>query len=64
MHRDIWQAIAALKAAGQSILFVDKVVGDLLANATRCVILENGRTAWRGIPAELDDATLHRYLGV
>ena len=64
VRRDIWQAIAVLKAAGQSILLVDKVVGDLLANATRCVILEKGRTAWRGIPAELDDATLHRYLGV
>ena len=64
VRRDIWQAIAVLKAAGQSILLVDKVVGDLLANATRCVILEKGRTAWRGSAVELDDATLHRYLGV
>ncbi len=64
VRRDIWQAIAVLMAAGQSILLVDKVVGDLLANATRCVILEKGRTAWHGSPAELDDATLHRYLGV
>ena len=64
VRRDIWQAIAVLKAEGQSILLVDKVVGDLLANSTRCVILEKGRTSWRGSPAELDDATLQRYLGV
>ncbi|MDE0239673.1 MAG: ABC transporter ATP-binding protein [bacterium] len=64
VRRDIWRAIAILKGTGQSILLVDKVVGDLLANATRCVILEKGRTAWRGSPTELDDATLHRYLGV
>ena len=64
VRRDIWRAIAVLKAAGQSILLVDKVVGDLLANANRCVILEKGRTAWRGSPADLDDATLQRYLGV
>ncbi len=64
VRRDIWRAIAILKAAGQSILLVDKAVGDLLANASHCVILEKGRTAWRGNPRELDDATLHRYLGV
>ncbi len=64
VRRDIWRAIAVLKAAGQSILLVDRVLGDLLANATRCVILEKGRTAWGGSPAELDDATLQRYLGL
>ena len=64
VRQEIWQAIAVLKAEGQSILLVDKAVGDLLANASHCVILEKGRTAWRGSPRELDDTTLHRYLGV
>ncbi len=64
VRSEIWAAIRMLKSSGQSILLVDKMLGDLLANATRCVILEKGRTAWTGEPGGLDDDVAHRLLGV
>ena len=42
IRSEIWTAIRMLKSSGQSILLVDKILDDLLANATRCVILEKG----------------------
>ncbi|WP_175637679.1 ABC transporter ATP-binding protein [Rhizobium flavum] len=53
IRQDIWAAIRKLKAEGLSILVVDKTLSELLPVADRCVILENGRSAWHGTPAEL-----------
>ncbi len=64
IRRDIWTSIRTLKAEGQSILVVDKTMAELLPVADRCTIIEKGRTAWTGIPAELTDAIRDRLLGV
>nr|WP_183949777.1 ABC transporter ATP-binding protein [Pseudorhizobium halotolerans] len=64
IRQDIWAAIRKLKAEGLSILVVDKTLSELLPVADRCVILENGRSAWHGTPAELTADLQDRYLGV
>ena len=64
VRSEIWAAIRMLKSSGQSILLVDRILGDLLANATRCVILEKGRTAWSGRPEDLGDDIAQRHLGI
>ena len=64
IRRDIWRAIRALKANGQSILVVDKTMVELLPVADRCVVLEKGKTAWTGRPDELTAELQDRYLGV
>ncbi len=51
VRADIWRAIAALKSGGLSILVVDKSLAELLPIADRCVILERGRSVWRGQPS-------------
>ena len=60
----IWQAIARLKADGLSILVIDKNLDALLRLADRHVIIEKGRTVWRGSSAELAAAPeiTDRYL--
>ena len=64
IRQDIWAAIRKLKAEGLSILVVDKTLAELLPVADRCVILENGRSAWHGAPAELTADLQDRYLGI
>lgn len=64
IRQDIWKAIRRLKAEGLSILVVDKTLSELLPVADRGVILENGRSAWRGKPADLTMELQDRYLGV
>jgi branched-chain amino acid transport system ATP-binding protein len=64
IRAEIWRCIEALKAQGQSILLIDKTLSELLPVADRCVILENGRSAWHGTPAELSADLQDRYLGV
>ena len=64
IRQDIWAAIRTLKAEGQSIVVVDKTLGELLAVADRCTILENGRSAWTGPAADLGAAVQDRYLGL
>jgi branched-chain amino acid transport system ATP-binding protein len=61
---DIWAAIRGLKADGQSILLVDKTMDEVLSVADRCVVLEKGRTAWTGVPAQLTVELQNRLLGV
>ena len=55
-----------LKAAGQSILVIDKNVEALTRIADRHYIIERGRVVWAGASKELADAPdiQHRYLGV
>ena len=64
VRQDIWSAIRTLKADGQAILLVDKTMDEVLSVADRCVVLERGRTAWQGVPAELTEHLQQRYLGV
>ena len=66
VREEIWKCLAHLRAAGQTILVVDKYVERLIALADRHTILERGRVAWQGTSAELDadHGLWHRYLGL
>ncbi|OCP15038.1 ABC transporter ATP-binding protein [Ensifer sp. LC163] len=64
IRQDIWSAIRTLKAAGQSILVVDKTLSELLPVADRCFVLEKGATVFEGAPTALTSAVQDRYLGV
>ncbi|HEY2979132.1 MAG TPA: ABC transporter ATP-binding protein, partial [Burkholderiaceae bacterium] len=66
VREEIWRALAQLRAAGQSILVVDKYLQRLIALADRHVILEKGLVAWSGSSSALaaDPGLWHRYLGV
>ncbi len=63
---EIWRCLRALKAAGESILLVDKNVDALARIADRHVIVEKGRVVWTGTSEALRAApgVQHRYLGV
>ena len=66
VRAEIWRVLARLKAAGQSILIIDKNVAALTTLADRHYILEKGRVVWSGGTAELKSNVemQHRYLGV
>jgi len=66
VREEIWRCLAALKAAGQTILVIDKYVERLVEIADHHAILERGRVAWRGTSRELaaDRGLWHRHLGV
>jgi branched-chain amino acid transport system ATP-binding protein len=66
LRAEIWRCLETLKAAGQSILVVDKNVEALARIAERHVIIEKGRVAWTGTSAALagDPKVRERYLGV
>ena len=66
VREEIWRTLAALRAAGQALLVVDKYVERLIGIADHHTILERGRVAWRGSSQELaaDPGLWHRYLGV
>ena len=66
VRRQIWDVLATLKAAGQSILVVDKNIGALARLADHHVILEKGQVVWQGDSAALraDPSLTARYLGV
>ena len=66
IRAEIWQCLARLKAAGQSILLIDKNVEALIRIADRHYLIERGKVVWGGSSAELAAAPAiqHRYLGV
>ena len=66
IRTEIWNCLAGLKAARQSILVIDKNVEALTKIADRHHIVEKGRVVWTGSSDELRaDAELQaRYLGV
>ncbi len=66
VRAEIWRVLDRLKAAGQSILVIDKNVAALTRVADRHYIIEKGRVAWTGASAELAgaDDVKRRYLGV
>jgi branched-chain amino acid transport system ATP-binding protein len=63
---EIWQCLTRLKAAGQSILVIDKNVAALTRIADRHYLIERGRVVWQGTSAALAAApdVQHRYLGI
>ena len=66
IRAEIWQCLTRLKAAGQSILLIDKNVEALIRIADRHVLIERGRVVWSGTSAALAGAPeiQHRYLGI
>ena len=66
IREEIWQCLARLRAAGQTILVIDKYLERLVKLADRHTIIERGRVAWQGSSAALnaDRGLWHRYLGV
>ena len=66
IREEIWKCLERLRAAGQTILVIDKYVERLVRLADRHTIIERGRVAWQGSSAALDaDRGLwHRYLGI
>ena len=63
---EIWQCLTRLKAAGHSILVIDKNVDALTRIADRHYLIERGRVVWHGTSVELAAApeVQHRYLGI
>jgi branched-chain amino acid transport system ATP-binding protein len=66
VREEIWKCLERLRAAGQTILVIDKYIERLVKLADRHTIIERGRVAWQGTSAELeaDRGLWHRYLGV
>jgi branched-chain amino acid transport system ATP-binding protein len=66
IREEIWRCLTRLKAAGQSILVIDKNVATLTAIADRHYLIERGRVVWSGTSAELAAApqVQHQYLGI
>jgi branched-chain amino acid transport system ATP-binding protein len=66
IRQEIWQCLTRLKAAGQSILVIDKNVAALTRIADRHYLIERGRVVWSGTSAELAAVPdiQHRYLGI
>ena len=66
IREEIWRCLAQLRAAGLSILVVDKNVQALTRLADRHYLIERGRVVWSGTSAELAAApdVQHRYLGI
>ena len=48
IREEIWNCLSMLKAQGQSVLVIDKNVGNLARIADRHYIIERGRTVWSG----------------
>jgi branched-chain amino acid transport system ATP-binding protein len=63
---EIWRCLQSLRAAGQSILVIDKNVDALTRIADRHTIIERGRVVWSGSSVELARSAdiQHRYLGI
>jgi len=66
IREEIWRCLRSLRAAGQSILVIDKNVQALTRIADRHTIIERGCVVWTGNSQELARATdvQHRYLGI
>jgi len=66
MRAEIWRCLAGLKAAGLSILLIDKNVEALTRIADRHYIIEKGQVVWTGTSPQLAAASdiRHRYLSI
>jgi branched-chain amino acid transport system ATP-binding protein len=66
IREEIWNCLSMLKAQGQSVLVIDKNVGNLAKIADRHYMIERGRTVWSGTSEQLlaEPELQHRYLGI
>ncbi len=66
IRNEIWKVLRKLKAAGQSILIVDKNLKVLARLADRHYVLERGRVRWSGDSKALgsDYEAIRRFVGV
>ncbi|HEX2011384.1 MAG TPA: ABC transporter ATP-binding protein [Roseateles sp.] len=66
IREEIWRCLDTLRAAGQTILVVDKYVKRLIRLADHHSIVERGQIVWAGDSGALDadHGLWHRYLGV
>jgi len=66
IREEIWNCLSMLKTLGQSVLVIDKNVGNLTRIADRHYIIERGRTVWSGTSEQLiaEPDLQHRYLGI
>jgi branched-chain amino acid transport system ATP-binding protein len=66
IREDIWQCLDTLRAAGQSILVIDKYVQRLVKLANQHTVIERGRVVWQGDSPSLaaQPELWHRYIGV
>jgi branched-chain amino acid transport system ATP-binding protein len=66
IRHEIWRVLMKLKAAGQSILLIDKNLQALTRLADRHYVIERGRVRWSGDSAALiaDYDTVRGYVGV
>jgi branched-chain amino acid transport system ATP-binding protein len=66
VRRRIWDALAAIRQTGLSILVVDKNLHDLVKLADHHVIIQRGRTVWSGSGDDLmaDSELRATYLGL
>ncbi len=66
IRAEIWRVLGELRAAGMSMIVVDKNLGPLMELADHHVVIEKGRVAWQGSTDALraDKAMVEQYLGV
>ena len=66
IRAEIWRCLHQLKQEGQTIIVIDKNLGEMAALVDRHHIVEKGRVVWSGTPSELGrEADLaKRYLGI
>jgi branched-chain amino acid transport system ATP-binding protein len=66
IREEIWSCLSMLKGQGQSVLVIDKNVGNLAKIADRHYMIERGRTVWNGTSEQLlaEPELQHRYLGI
>ena len=66
IREEIWSCLSMLKKQGQSVLVIDKNVGNLARIADRHFMIERGRTVWSGTSKQLlaEPELQHRYLGI
>ena len=66
IREEIWSCLSMLKKQGQSVLVIDKNVGNLARIADRHFMIERGRTVWSGTSEQLlaEPELQHRYLGI
>lgn len=66
IRAEIWRCLHQLKQEGQTIIVIDKNLGEMAALVDRHHIVEKGRVVWSGTPSELGRAAdlAKRYLGI
>ena len=65
IRQEIWSAIKTLRNdTGLAILIIDKSIKELRQICDRVVILEKGRTVWRGNIDQLSNKITREFIGV